>query len=57
MSTVTGFLIEHYMMYIHCHRKQKRGQTERPPVYEDVQTEMKADIELQHNEVYGQINH
>ena len=20
---------------VHCHRKQKRGQTERPPVYED----------------------
>ena len=31
-------------------------QTERPPVYKDVQPEMKADIELQHNEAYGQIN-
>ena len=42
---------------VHCHRKQKRGQTERPPVYEDIQSEMKIDIELQHNEAYGHISH
>ena len=41
---------------VHCHRKQKRGQTERPPVYEDIQPEMKAGIELQHNEAYGHIS-
>ena len=43
--------------HVHCCRKQKRGQTERPPVYEDIQPEMKADIELQHNEAYGHISH
>ena len=43
--------------HVHCHRKQKRGQTERPPVYEDIQLEMKADIELKHNEAYGHITH
>ena len=43
--------------YVHCYRKQKRGQTERPPVYEDLQPEMKADIELKHNEAYGHISH
>ena len=43
--------------HVHCHRKQKRGQTERPPVYEDIQPEMKPDIELQHNEAYGHISH
>ena len=32
--------------HVHCHRKQKRGQTEKPPVYEDIQPEMKADLEL-----------
>ena len=42
---------------VHCHRKQERGQTERPPVYEDIQPEMKADMELQHNEAYGHISH
>ena len=42
---------------VHCHRKQKRGQTERPPVYEDIQPQMKAGIELQHNEAYGHISH
>ena len=46
----------HVHCHVHCHRKQKRGQTERPPVYEDIQPEMKADIELQQNEAYGQIN-
>ena len=29
---------------VHCHRKQKRGQTERPPVYEDIQSEMKLTL-------------
>ena len=42
---------------VHCHRKQKRGQTERSPVYEDIQPEMNADIELQHNEAYGHVSH
>ena len=40
---------------VHCHREQKRGQTERSPVYEDIQSEKKRPhIELQHNEAYGQ---
>ena len=42
---------------VHCHKQQKRGQTERPPVYEDIQPETKAGIELQTNEAYGQIPH
>ena len=42
---------------VHCHKQQKRGQTERPPVYEDIQPETKAGIELQTNEAYGQISH
>ena len=41
---------------VHCHRKQKRGQTERPPVYEDIQPDEKAGIELKHNEAYGHIS-
>ena len=41
---------------VHCHGKQKRGQTERPPVYEDIQSENKTtNIELQHNEAYGHL--
>ena len=27
---------------VHCHRQQKSGQTERPPVYDDIQPETKA---------------
>ena len=43
---------------VHCHGKQKRGQTERPPVYEDIQSENKTtNIELQHNEAYGHLPH
>ena len=42
---------------LHCHRQQKSGQTERPPVYEDIQPKTKAGIELQTNEAYGQIPH
>ena len=43
---------------VHCHREQKRGQTERPPVYEDIQSQNKrSDIELQHNEAYGHLTH
>ena len=39
---------------VHYHKKQKRDQTERPPVYEDIPLEKKrTDIELQHNEAYG----
>ena len=41
---------------VHCHGKQKRGQTERPPVYEDIHSENKTTtIELQHNEAYGHL--
>ena len=40
----------------HCRRKQKRGQTERPLVYEDIQPDEKAGIELKHNEAYGHIS-
>ena len=39
---------------VHCRRKQKRGQTERPPVYEDIQPDEKA---VKHNEAYGHISH
>ena len=43
---------------VHCHGKQKRGQTERPPVYEDIHSENKTtNIELQHNEAYGHLPH
>ena len=39
---------------VHYHKKQKRDQTERPPVYEDIPLEKKkTDIELQNNEAYG----
>ena len=41
---------------VHCRRKQKRGQTERPPVYEDIQPDERAGIELKHNEAYGHIS-
>ena len=41
---------------VHCRRKQKRGQTERPPVYEDIRPDEKAGIELKHNEAYGHIS-
>ena len=42
---------------VHCHRQQKSGQTERPPVYEDIQPETKVVyIQLQKNEAYGQIS-
>ena len=42
---------------VHCHGKQKRGQTERPPVYEDIHSENKTpNIQLQHNEAYGHFN-
>ena len=41
---------------VHCHGNQKRGQTERPPVYEDIHSENKTtNIELQHNEAYGHL--
>ena len=42
---------------LHCHKQQKSVQTERPPVYEDIQPETKAGIELQTNEAYGRISH
>ena len=39
---------------VHYHKKQKRDQTERLPVYEDIPLEKKrTDIELQDNEAYG----
>ena len=43
--------------HVHCHRKQKRGQTEIPPVYEDIPLEKKPAIELHSNEAYGHISH
>ena len=42
---------------VRCRRKQKRGQTEMPLVYEDIQPEEKAGIELKQNEAYGHISH
>ena len=40
----------------HCHRKQKRGQTEIPPVYEDITLEKTPSaIELHSNDAYGHI--
>ena len=39
--------------HVHCHRKQKRGQTEIPPVYEDIPLEKKPAFELHRNEAYG----
>ena len=41
----------------HCHRKQKRGQTEILPVYEDITLEkiQPPGIKLQSNEAYGPI--
>ena len=43
---------------VHCHGNQKRGQTEMPPVYEDIHSENKSPkIELQHNEAYGHLPH
>ena len=40
----------------HCHRKQKRGQTEIPPVYEDITLEKTPHtIELHSNDAYGHI--
>ena len=42
--------------HVHCHRKQKRGQTEIPPDYEDILLERKPAIELHSNEAYGHIS-
>ena len=40
----------------HCHRKQKRGQTEISPVYEDITLEKTPPaIELHSNDAYGHI--
>ena len=40
----------------HCHRKQKRGQTEIPPVYEDITLEKTPHaIQLHSNDAYGPI--
>ena len=40
----------------HCHRKQKRGQTEIPPVYEDITLEKTPPaIELHSNDAYRHI--
>ena len=40
----------------HCHRKQKRGQTEISPVYEDSTLEKTPPvIELHNNDAYGHI--
>ena len=40
----------------HCHRKGKRGQTEIPPVYEDIPLENTPAIELKTNDAYGPIS-
>ena len=40
--------------HVHCHRKQKRGQT--PPVYEDISLDRKPHIELNNNKAYGHVN-
>ena len=41
-----------------CGRKgRKRGQTEIPPVYEDIPLEKSPAIEIQTNEAYGHIEH
>ena len=50
---VLGVLLRHYSGY--CHRKQTRGQTEKPPVYEDITPEKGAGIQLQHNEAYDHV--
>ncbi|CAI8057746.1 hypothetical protein GBAR_LOCUS31457 [Geodia barretti] len=50
-----GVLLTH--CHGHCHRKGKRGQTEIPPVYEDIPLEKTPPIELNTNEAYGHISH
>ena len=40
----------------HCHRNGKRGQTEIPPVYEDIPLENTPPIELNTNEAYFTLN-
>ena len=49
-----GVLLTH--CHGHCHRKGKRGQTEIPPVYEDIPLEKTLPIELNTNEAYGPIS-
>ena len=36
----------------HCHRKGKRGQTEIPPVYEDIRLDKIPTFEMKTNEAY-----
>ena len=55
VCSFTAGLLLGVLLKLHCHKQQKKGQTERPPVYEDIQPETKAGIELQTNEAYGQI--
>ena len=40
-----------------CGRRRKRGQTEIPPVYEDITLEKTPAIQLQTNEAYGHVSH
>ena len=40
----------------HCHGKEKRGQTEIPPVYEHISLEKTPAIELKTNDAYGLIS-
>ena len=40
-----------------CGRRRKRGQTEIPPVYEDITLEKTPAIQLQTNEAYGPVSH
>ena len=39
-----------------CGRRRKRGQTEIPPVYEDIALEKTPAIQLQTNEAYGPVS-
>ena len=38
-----------------CWIQQRRGKTEKPPVYEDVEPNKNIAIELQYNDAYGHI--
>ena len=40
----------------HCRRKGKRGQTEIPPVYEDIHLEKTPAIELKTNDAYAPVS-
>ena len=50
VCSFTAGLLLGVLCHIHCHRKQKRDQTETPPVYDYIQ---KPAFELHNNEAYG----